>query len=355
MNEKIRVGIIGFGLSGRVFHAPIIHSLDAFQIKKIVTTKKESIDMAQKSYPWAEFVSDANQVFEDPEIDLIVVSTPNTSHVKLASEGLRSKKHVVVEKPFTVTSKEADELIALAKREEKILTVYQNRRWDSDFQTVKKVIENRMLGNVVEYEAHFDRFRNYLKPNAWREENLPGSGILYDLGSHLIDQAQCLFGLPKEITADIRKQRENSLADDCFEIILHYEKLKVTLKAGMLVREPLPRFIIHGDQGSFVKYGIDVQEEALKNGLSPLHTSDWGQEPEEIWGILNTDWNGLHVRGKIESMKGDYSIFYQNVYRAILNKEELYVKPEEARNTIRIIELANESSELKKTVPFVLA
>ena len=208
-----------------------------------------------------------------------------------------------------------------------------------------------MLGRLVEYESHFDRFRNALRPGSWREESGEGTGILFDLGSHLIDQAQVLFGLPRMITADIRIQRDNGKADDNFEVILDYNQLKVTLKAGVLVREPGPRFILHGTEGSFVKYGLDPQEEALKRGLTPLEPN-WGQEPKVLWGKLNTQLGDLHVDGQIETVAGCYQAFYQNMAGAIMGQQELAVKPEQALNTIRIIELAFQSNEQKRTLPF---
>lgn len=258
---------------------------------------------------------------------------------------------MVVEKPFTTTSAEALQLIDMAGRQGRILSVHQNRRWDGDFQTVKRLLDQELLGRLVEYESHFDRFRNYAQPGAWREEEGPGTGILFDLGSHLIDQAQVLFGLPQMITADVRVQRDFAKSPDNFELILHYEGLKVTLKAGMLVREPGPRFILHGYQGSFVKYGLDVQEEALKQGMTPT-APGWGEEPEEQWGTINTQVGELHWTGRIETIPGRYQAYYENVVEAINGKAELIVKPEEAMNTIRIIELAMESSQKRATIPY---
>ncbi|KXG74711.1 Gfo/Idh/MocA family oxidoreductase [Thermotalea metallivorans] len=352
MKEKVKVGLIGFGLGGRVFHAPVIYSVEHLELAKIVSTREETAAMARQIYPQAVVVPDADKLLEDEEIELVVVATPNTSHFEYASKALLANKHVVVEKPFTITSEEADALIALSQKQNRVLTVHQNRRWDSDFLTVKKIIDSHLLGNVVEYEARFDRFRNVPRPNAWREEDGPGAGVLYDLGSHLIDQAQCLFGLPREVTGDIRIQREGGKVDDYFEITLHYEKTKAILKAGMLVREPMPHFAVMGDRGSFVKYGMDVQEAALKKGCFPKDMEDWGKEPEALWGILNTEINGLSFRGKVESLPGDYRAFYENVYRAIRGIEAPAVKPWEARNTVRIIELAMESSKQKRTLPF---
>ncbi len=353
MSNKLNVGLIGFGMSGSVFHAPFITNVPGLHLAKIRETRPENIAVANGRYPDAEIVQEAKAVFEDPAIDLVVLATPNASHLPLAKEALQAGKHVVVEKPFTVTSAEADELIALAKSKGKLLTVYQNRRWDSDFKTIQKLVADNFLGNIVEYEAHFDRYRDFLKPNTWKEESAPGSGILYDLGSHLIDQALCLFGLPDEVSADLRIQRQQSQIIDNFQLVLYYPTLRVILKAGMLVREPGPRYQIYGNKGAFVKYGLDVQEAVLKEGQQPKGDPNWGIEPEELWGKMNTEIKGQHVIGKLESEPGDYTAFYQNVYSAITGTEELSVKPEQARNTIRIIELAMQSHEERRTLKFI--
>ncbi|PRY15683.1 putative dehydrogenase [Pontibacter ummariensis] len=351
-NTILHVGLIGFGMAGRIFHAPFICSVEGLHLAKIKATRQESISFAQAHYPQAEVVAEVQAILSDEKIDLVVVATANASHYALAKEALQAGKHVLVEKPFTVTAAEADALIALAKEKNKVLTVYHNRRWDSDFKTVKKIIASNLLGELAEYEAHFDRFRNEIKPNTWKEESLPGSGILYDLGSHLIDQALYLFGKPRAVYGDIRAQRQNSGIADNFEVVLHYEHLKVTLKAGMLVKEPGPHFILLGNEGAFVKYGMDVQEAALKAGELPQNQTDWGVEPEELWGTLNTTYQGLHLKGKIKSEAGDYRGLYENVRKAILGQAELNVKPEQVREVIRVIELAMQSSEEQRTLPF---
>ncbi|SET27706.1 Predicted dehydrogenase [Natronincola peptidivorans] len=353
MKRKINVGIVGFGQGGKVFHAPIIQGIEGLSLTKIVARKQETIEDIKKIYPSVETVSDIDSLLQDEELELVVIATPNITHTEFAKKALLANKHVVVEKPFTNTSKEAEELIELAEKQNKILTVNQNRRWDSDFLTVKKIIENNFLGNIVEYEAHFDRFRNVVNKDDWKEESLPGAGILYNLGSHLIDQALCLFGIPKEITAHVGIQREEAKVEDFFHVILHYEKHKAVLRAGMLVREALPHFIVLGDKGSFVKYGMDPQEEALKAGELPYNNELWGTESEEIWGILNTEVSDSHFRGKVESNKGDYRELYRNVYKAIIGEEVLQVKPQEARDTIKIIELALKSNKEKRTIPFL--
>jgi predicted dehydrogenase len=350
MAEQISVGLIGYGMAGRTFHAPVMQSVPDLRLKKVV---ERHTNEARQRYPWVEVVPDVAALLQDEEITLVVIATPNISHFDLARRSLQANKHVVVEKPFTTTSGQAQELIDLARRQNKVISVNHNRRWDGDFQTVKKLLEGSLLGRLVEYESHFNRFRNYARPNAWREEEGAGSGILFDLGSHLIDQAQVLFGVPQMITADIRTQRDFAKADDNFELILHYDDLKVTLKAGMLVRERSPRFILHGTEGSFVKHGFDPQEEALKRGLTPSEPN-WGNEPGEQWGTLITQVGGLELEGQVKTMAGCYQAFYQNIVDVISGGAELAVKPEEAWRTIRIIESAIESNEQKRTIHFSL-
>jgi scyllo-inositol 2-dehydrogenase (NADP+) len=348
MADVINVGLVGYGLAGRVFHAPVIQSVPNLRLRKVV---ERHADESTRRYPQVGVVRDVAALLKDEEIDLVVITTPNTSHFEYARDSLLAGKHVVVEKPFTTTSVEAWQLIDLARRQNRIISVHQNRRWDGDFQTVKRLLDEKLLGRLVEYESHFDRFRNYERHGSWREEEGRGSGILFDLGSHLIDQAQVLFGLPQMIMADIRVQRDFARTADNFELILHYDKLKVTLKAGMLVREPAPRFILHGTEGAFVKYGFDVQEEALKQGLTPSATK-WGEEPEEQWGTLYTQEGELPLQRRIETIPGRYRAYYENLVDAINGEAELKVNPEEAMNTIRIIELAMESSQKRAAIPY---
>ena len=350
MNDKIRVGLIGYGSGGRIFHAPFLSTVADFQVIKIRATKAESIRFAKERFPEAKIVSDETDIFSDPEVDLIVITVPNQFHYSLTKKALENGKHVLVDKPFTITVSEADELIKLSKLKGKLLTVYQNRRWDSDFKTIQKIIDAKLLGNLVEYEAHFDRFRNYVAPNTWKETTSPGTGILYDLGAHLIDQALVLFGLPEKVHAHLAVQREGAVITDNFQLTLYYPKLRVLLKAGMLAREPGIRYILSGDQGSFVKSGIDVQEEFLKAGKGPDEIANWGEEPESIWGKINTSYNGFDWLGKIRSEKGSYSEFYSRLAKAIKQEAEVPVRPEEARNVIKIIELAIQSDKHGKVL-----
>lgn len=353
MNQTIiNVGLIGYGFGGKVFHAPLLTGIPGLKLLKVYETRPENIKDIQKKYRETRVVSNINDIFDDQDIQLVVVATPNRFHFDYAKLAMAKGKHVVVEKPFTVTSQEADELIAIAKQTNTLLTVHHNRRWDSDFKTVVKIIQSNLLGEIVEYEVHYDRFRAELK-NSWKEQkSSPGAGVLYDLGSHLVDQAQYLFGLPQEIFGYLETQRRDAEVPDSFEIILKYPYHKVTLKAGMLIRETGPHFSIHGRKGSFLKFGMDVQEKELIAGKIPDDYVDWGKEPEELYGKINTEVNGIHVMGKVESEAGDYRAFYRNVYKALLGEEELAVTPQQARNTIRILELAEQSSAEKRWLTY---
>lgn len=346
--DVIGVGLVGYGMASRVFHAPVIEAVPSLRLKKIVERRGEE---SRGRHAGAETVREFDEVLADENVELVVVATPNDSHFDLASRALLAGKHVVVEKPFTNTSAEARELTELARSRNRLISAHQNRRWDGDFMTVRKIIEGGLLGRLVEYESHFDRYRNEPRPGAWREDAGPGSGVLYDLGAHLIDQTLVLFGLPNEITADVRTLREFAKAADSFDVRLRYDGLCVTLKASMLAREPGPRFTLHGTEGSFVKHGLDPQEDALKLGGKPT-SEGWGEEPEERWGTINTQAGGVHLRGRVETFAGDYAVYYRNVADAIRGRAELIVKPEEAANTIRVIELALESSAAKRTLPF---
>jgi predicted dehydrogenase len=348
LSGEINVGLIGYGMAARVFHAPIIASVAGLALKTVLERRGEE---SRARYPRVSVARDVEEVLRDEEVGLVVVATPNASHFDLARRALLADKHVVVEKPFTADSGQARQLIELARTRNRLITVFHNRRWDGDFLTVRRLLAAKLPGRLVEYESHFDRYRNVPRPNAWRETPGPGSGILFDLGSHLIDQAQVLFGTPASVAADVRTQREFARADDSFELRLHYDDLKVTLKAGMLAREPGPRFLLHGTEGSFVKHGLDPQEEALKRGDTPS-APHWGEEARAHWGTLNTQVGGLHVLGQVETVAGDYGAFYRNVADALNGRASLAVKPEEAASTIRIIELALQSSRERRTVDF---
>jgi scyllo-inositol 2-dehydrogenase (NADP+) len=340
MDPVIKVGILSYGMSGKVFHAPLLHVNPGYEIAKIM---QRSGNSALEQYPHAEIVRNTRDITGDRTIDLVLVNTPDHTHYDFAREALEAGKHVVVEKPFVLDLKEGESLIRIAEQKGKVLTVFQNRRWEGDFLTIRRLIGQNMLGRLVEFEAHFDRFRNFIR-DSWKEKPENGTSTLYNLGSHLIDQAIVLFGMPSAVYADIRKQRTAALVDDLFDLSLIYADVKVTLKGSYLVREPGPRFILHGTEGSFVKYGTDPQEEALNAGRFP-NEPGWGAEPEDKWGIINTTSGGLHIRGRIETIPGCYHEFYNSLYETIVRGRDLAVKPAESLNVIRVIRAAYESYE----------
>jgi predicted dehydrogenase len=347
MAEKvIQTGIIGFGLAGRVFHAPFLQTNPGFRIRSIVERHRNE---SAENYFYARIDRDYQIMLQDEEIDLAVICVPNFLHYQVARDCLLAGKHVVIDKPFTPSSEEADDLIELAESENLKIFVYQNRRWDGDFLSVQRILSQKMIGDIVEYEAHFDRYRPVIEKVTWRDENMPGGGILYDLGSHLIDQAMQLFGKPEGIFADIRKQRPGSQVDDYFDVHLYYPGFKAILKAGMMVIKNGPHFNVTGKQGSFVKYGMDPQEMALKAGHFPDEMS-WGEDDPKNHGTLTINENGHHRQMFFQTFPGRYQSFYNNVYDVLVNKHQQAVKPQDARNVIRIIERAFRSNELKKVI-----
>ena len=345
MSSRIlNVGLIGFGLSGRYFHAPFLSSNPRFKIKTVVERTKNE---AQEFDPSIENARSVDELLSDPSIDLVFICTPNDTHFAYAMDALENGKHVIIEKPFANTEQEARQLTELAKEKGLILTAYQNRRWDSDFLTIKKLLGEGTLGNIVEFESHYDRYRPVPVANTWKEKEVPGGGNLYNLGPHLIDQALVLFGPPLTVFADIRTLRPGSEIDDYFYIQLGYADKSVILKSSMLVFHNQLRYVLHGTKGSFIKGGLDVQEETLRQYLLPT-SEPWGYEPEDRWGQLYTQ----EVSQVVESEPGNYMPLYDNLYDAIVNGEELAVKPEEILRTARVIDLAFQSSKEKRTLNF---
>lgn len=347
MIKPINTALLSYGMSGEVFHGPLLMANPQFNLSSVV---QRNADTARQHYPSIKVIRTVNEAIQDPAIELIIVNTPNETHFPFAVKALEAGKHVVVEKPFTVTIKEANELIELSKKKSKILTAFQNRRLDGDFLTLKKVIEKEWVGKIVEFEAHYDRFRNYIESNTWKEEEGTGKGILYNLGSHMLDQALVLFGMPDEVDARVGIQRPGGRVDDFYDIRLQYKDLNVIIKSSYLVREQGPRYILHGTEGSFItSSGIDPQEQALKEKKIP-GGAGWGAHDKESWGKLNSTINGLHVEGKIETIPGNYMAFYQNLYEVIREGKPLDVKPEQARDVIILIEAAYESNRQRRAI-----
>ena len=340
--NPIKTALCSFGMSGSMFHAPFIDVHPGFALYAVY---ERSTSNAEAKYPGIKTYRSLESLLSDAAIELVIVNTPNDTHFSFAKDCLEAGKHVVVEKPFTVRVEEAEILIALAKKNNKTLSVFHNRRWDSDFLTVQDVVKKKLLGHIVEAEFHFDRFKDELNPKAHKEVPGPGAGLLYDLGSHLIDQALQLFGMPKRIFADVSIIRPISKVEDYMELILFYHNLRVRLKASYLVKEMLPSYVLHGSNGSFVKPRANVQEANLKAGISPI-SKDWSEEPDDAKGLLHIGTHGDDTREYIPSLKGNYLTFYDGIYNAIRHDATLPVTAEEGMQVIEIIEAAYRSVEL---------
>lgn len=348
--EIIKVGLAAYGMSGQVFHAPFISTNSHFELCKIVERSKE---LSKERYPDATIVRSFEELIKDPAIELIVVNTPDSTHYEYTRLALEAGKHVIVEKPFTSTTEEGEELIALAAEKGLMLSVYQNRRWDADFRTVQEIIAKGLLGRLVEYESTFARYRNFIKPNTWKETGESGGGLTYNLGSHLIDQAIRLFGMPEAVFADIATMRTHGKVDDYFMIRFLRPSLapdvRVTLKASYLMREAEPRFVLHGTLGSFVKHGVDKQEAALLRGDMP-DQPHWGEETEEEWGLIHTEIDGEEICRKYPGISGNYGGFYQNIYEHLRLGEALQTGARDILNVIRVIEAAYQSQRKGKVI-----
>ncbi len=344
----VRVGLIGFGLAGQAFHAPVICGVEGMELACILERRGT---LAQEKYPGVRVARTLDELLADKTIQLCVIATPNDSHFSLAQACLHADRDVVVDKPFAPTLRESEELVRLAAARGRIITVYQDRRWDGDFATVQKLVQSGRLGAIVEYEARFDRFRLDAKANAWRERaDQPGAGVLFDLGPHVIDQALVLFGEPQSITASAFCQRETSQVDDAFDVCLEYPKLRALARARIIAFAPGPHFLIHGTKGSFVKYGMDPQEERLRGETFPQGNDwgpDWGVEAESQWGTLSLVGEPTV---KIKTEPGDYRGFYANLRDAIQKKTPLEVTPDQALRTMRALMLAYKSSRQRRTV-----
>lgn len=344
--QPINTALASFGMSGRLFHAPFLHYLPQYNLSAVWERSKS--EAAQK-YPQIHTHRTLEELLENDAVELLVVNTPNYTHYPYTKAALLAGKHVVVEKPFVVTEGEGAELISLAQEKGRILTVYHNRRFDADFRTVKKVLQQNILGELIEAEFHFDRYKEALSPKVHKEAGGPGTGALYDLGSHIIDQALQLFGMPDAVFADIRIVRPHSVVDDYFELLLYYPTLRVRLHCSYITREPLPAYILHGRQGSFLKNKTNVQEEALEQGTLP-GTEGWGVEPESEKGLLHTEIDGRIVKEHITSERGNYADFFVALYHSIREGAAPPVPATEALSVIKIIEAAFESSRAQKVV-----
>jgi len=344
--QKLKTALLSYGMSGKVFHAPFLELHPGFEL---LGSWERSKKLIQEDYPQAKSFPSLESILEDKTIDLVIVNTPIDTHFEYAKKVLVAGKHAIVEKAFTSNFAEAQELVALAKEKSLKLSVFQNRRWDSDFKTVKKILKKNLLGEIVEAEFHFDRYNPVLSPKAHKETINSGSGIIKDLGPHIIDQALFLFGLPNAVFADIRITRALSVVDDYFDILLYYPDFRVRLKAGFFVREPIPSYVIHGKKGSFSKSRGDVQEDELKLGKTPNLTT-WGIEQEGKEGILHTEIDGKISKEKIPTLQGNYYDFFEGVYQAIAHGKAEPVSAQDGANVMRMIEASFQSNEQKKVI-----
>jgi predicted dehydrogenase len=343
--KAIPSALLSYGMSGRIFHAPFLEIHPGFELVGAYERSQKNI---QKAYPGTHSYVSLDEVIQDSDIELIIVNTPIPTHFDYAAKALKAGKHVVVEKAFTNSTLEALELQKIAREAGKHIFVYQNRRWDSDFLTVKKVFESGQLGDIVEAEFHFDRFNGIKSPKMHKEIPGPGAGIIFDLGPHIIDQALYLFGNPTHVFADLRKTRPGTEVEDLFEILLYYPEMRVRLKAGYYFKVPVPAFQLHGKLGSFIKTRSDRQEADLDAGRKPQGDT-WGQESPQDYGVMQVDGGNPE---RISSEKGDFMAFYENVYQSLRGDAKPSVSVQDGINSMRVIDAAIESSREKRVINY---
>ena len=340
----VRVALVGYGNAGRIFHAPLVSCVPGLALACIVSRKPEAV---AHDWPAVPVVATPGEAFARPDVDLVVIATGNGSHHALARAALLAGKHVVVDKPFTVTLPEAEDLLAVARAQGRVVTVFQNRRWDADFLALRAVLDAGTLGRVVHFESHFDRYRPEV-PQRWRDDDLPGSGLWFDLGPHLLDQALQLFGCPDDIQLDLALQRDGARTNDYFHAVLRYGSrdaaLRVVLHAGALVPALGPRFAVHGTLGSFVKFGLDPQEDALKAGRrpDPEAACAWGRDP--MPGQLVRHAEGRASTTAAPDPAGAYPAFYQQLLAHLRGKAPAPVTPAEARQLIALLVRGEQSA-----------
>lgn len=343
MSDNIRVAIIGYGYASKTFHAPLISGTPGMTLAAVSSSDEGKVRI---DWPAVPVVAEPRQLLDDPNIDLIVIPTPNDTHFPLAKAALEAGKHVVVDKPFTVTLSQTRELDAVARSRGRLLSVFHNRRWDSDFLTVKSLINEGLLGEVCYFESHFDRYRPRIR-DRWRERGGPGSGIWFDLGPHLLDQAICLFGLPVSMTVDLAQLRPGAQSTDYFHAVLVYPQRRVILHATLLAAAETARFIVHGSRGSYIKYGLDPQEERLKNG-ERLPQEDWGYDMRD--GILTRVDGEDRSEESWLTLPGHYPAYYAAIRDALNGNGENPVPASQAIQIMELIELGIESAKHRATL-----
>jgi scyllo-inositol 2-dehydrogenase (NADP+) len=345
----VDVGLVGFGLGGRAFHAPIIFQVAGLRLAAIL---QRSGNSSQQAYSNVRVVRDLDELLGINSISLVAISTPNETHFPFAKKFLEAGRHVVVDKPFTTTLQEAHELVALAKKTGRILTVYQDRRFDGDFRTLQKMVADETLGRIVNFQVTFDRCRPVINTKTWKEKPVLGSGVFFDLGPHLIDQTLVLMGEPEQVLADIRSEREGSVTPDAFDLTFFYkDRARAELNVSTLAPDPRPHFRVQGTKGVYLKQGLDPQE-ALLRADHPATGEDWGLEPESDWGTLILWQGGELKREKVPTLRGDYRVFYAQVRDAILGKAQPPVSCTEALRVMYALELCLQSSKKRAALPW---
>jgi scyllo-inositol 2-dehydrogenase (NADP+) len=342
----INAALVSFGMSGKVFHAPFLATNPQFNL---VGSWERSTKNIEAAYPGTKSYNSYEELLADADVDLVIVNSPNDTHFTYAKSALLAGKHVVVEKAFTVTAKEAEELDTLATSKGLKLAVYHNRRYDADFLTLQKLIQEGEIGTLQDVQISFERYRTTLSPKKHKESVTPGAGLLYDLGPHLVDQAILLSGMPLAVFADIRITRKVSIIDDYFTMILYYPSHRITLTSGMLFMTEGPGYKVYGTKGCFIKNRSDIQEAALIAGQLP-NSPGWGAEDPADYGTLYTDMNGIITNKVIPSIPGNYGLFYDQLAEAILNNGSLPTTAAEGTNIIRVLEAARNSAFNKRVV-----
>ena len=348
MATVIKTGICSYGMSGKLFHAPFIDNHPGYELTAIVERHNND---SRERYPRAQLYRSIEELIANDSIQLIIINTPTHLHFDNAKAALNAGKNIVVEKPFTVTVKEAEELASLARSKNLFLSIYQNRRYDGDFRAVKDVIEKQLLGELREVEIRYDRYRPVPAGKPHKEGDLPGAGIIYDLSPHLVDQALQLFGWPDALFADVWKMRNEVKAKDYFELLFYYRSMRIRLKATCIARETVPAYMLHGMRGSFLQQRSDLQEVQLNAGVVPSLES-WCPPPSQPDGLLHTEINGEVIRSHLTSTPGNYMGYYDDVYKALTAGAPNPVPAEDGIKTIRIIEAALQSSAEGKMVYF---
>jgi scyllo-inositol 2-dehydrogenase (NADP+) len=335
MSKPIRTALVGYGSVAEKMHAPLISVCPDLDFVAVV---ERNGNRCQEKFSQVQTFRSLEELLEADTADLVCITTPNEFHFPMAKQSLLAGKHVVVDKPVTIYSWQAEELAQIAAEKNLICSVFQNRRYDGDFLTLQKLVADGTLGELVYLESHFDRFRPNVSEN-WREKEVSGNGITYDLGTHLIDQVMLLFGKPTSIYADIQRQRNSAVADDYFDITLYYDGFKARVTASVLVNVPTPKFILCGSKGTYQKYFLDVQEQAFKDGIKP-EGPEWGVDSKERWGSLFLEDRTI----AFPTVNGDYRIFYQNIADAISSRSPLKVTMTQAISVLKVIEAAFLSS-----------